>query len=76
MNNEQQEIADPVTISRTEYVKLKGDSNQLFMIIELWYQAKRISECAERADSSTARNEELRQSQKIRQEAIKIIENR
>jgi hypothetical protein len=70
------EIAEPVTISRTEYLKLKGDSAQLWKIIELWHQAKRMSECAERADSSSVRNKELVEARKVRQQAIDIIENR
>jgi hypothetical protein len=69
-------FAEPVTISRTEYLKLKGDSAQLWKIIELWHQAKRMSECAERADSSSARNKELVEARKVRQQAIDIIENR
>jgi predicted phage-related endonuclease len=71
-----EEIAEPVTISRTEYLKLKGDSAQLWKIIELWHQAKRMSECAERADSSSVRNKELVEARNVRQQAIDIIENR
>jgi len=71
-----EEIAEPITIPQTEYLKLKGDSEQLWKIIELWHQAKRMSECAERADSSSARNKELVEARKVRQQAIDIIENR
>jgi predicted phage-related endonuclease len=71
-----EEIAEPVTISRTEYLKLKGDSAQLWKIIELWHQAKRMSECAERADSSSTRNREIVEARKVKQQAINIIENR
>lgn len=67
--------ADPVTISKTEYLILKSDSARLHKIIELWQQANRMYESANRADQSSVRNVELREAQKVRNEAIKLIES-
>lgn len=68
-------FADPVTISKVEYLALKADSAKLHKIIELWQQAKIMTECAERADSSSDRNAELRDAQKVRNKALQLIES-
>jgi len=68
-------FAEPVTISKTEYLILKSDSSRLHKIIELWQQANRMTESANRADQSSVRNAELRAAQKVRNEAIQLIES-
>lgn len=69
-----QEITEPVTISKTEYFILKSDSDRLHKIIELWQQANRMTESANRADSSSVRNAELKEAQKVRNEAVKMLD--
>jgi colicin import membrane protein len=75
IEDEKNMFSDTVTISKTEYLILKSDSARLHQIIKLWQQANRMTESANRADQSSVRNEELRDAQKVRLEAIALIEN-
>lgn len=75
IEEEKKILSYPVIISKTEYLILKSDSARLREIIKLWQQSNRMTESANRADKSSARNEELRDAQKIRNEAIKLIES-
>jgi len=65
--------ADPVTISKNEYLKLKTDSARLHEITELWAQYERMLEAAQRASSSyDMRNEQI-EAGKIQRIAINLI---